>query len=246
MRRLITLFILIGFPIWVSGQFQQQAEHSLRVSGIFITREVPEIIILSLNVNYSSLDYGRCSDSLLIVAGSVSDRFIENGIDKDKIKISQLSLNENYTYESNKRVKTGYKGDAQIEIRDNFSQEFAERMFNTIGSLKFATEYTVSFSLSEQQKEKLRRLSLEKAIADAKEKAEIIAALNNLELVKINRIDFENNNFYLTDDDLAFEEISIPMIREDILSNLDLHPKELSITRSVLIEWIIKERDHLQ
>lgn len=245
MKHLSAILWLFIVPFYVNGQFQEQSDNSLRVAGVYITKEIPEMVELNLKVSYTNMDYSTCSDSLLIITGKVSDRFIENGITKEKIRIAGIALNENYTYESGTRVKNGFVGNTKIEIRDSYSQNFVESIFKSIGSLEFTIDYNVSFSLSEPQKEKLRRLSLEKAIIDAKEKAELIAEQNNLKLVKINRVDFQDNaGFWDNEYDLAFEEELIPITRrEDIYSNIELNPKEISIVKTVQIEWIIRETE---
>jgi hypothetical protein len=80
-------------------------------------------------------------------------------------------------------------------------------------------------------------------MVDAKEKAEIIAKQTNFKLIKVNRIDFQDNaGFWDNDYDIALEEeiMQIPR-REDFYSNIELNPKEISIVKTVLIEWIIRE-----
>ncbi|MBN2348035.1 MAG: SIMPL domain-containing protein [Bacteroidales bacterium] len=248
MKQLLILLLLIISPIWVNGQFQQQSDNSLRVEGIFITKEKPEKIDFKFTVSYKSLTFETCSDSLMIITKEISDILIKNGVEKELIRVSGISVNENYVYDAMTRIKNGYVGSAGIEIQDNFSQSFTEKMFKSMGSFKYEIEYNVKFSLSEMQKEKLRKNSLEKAIADAKEKAEIIAKQNNLQLIKINRITFEENIGYglkSNEYDLVKEEEIMPILGQDVFnSELELNPKEISIVKTVLIEWIIKEKNN--
>ena len=245
MKRKLTFILLIIFPFWVNGQFQQQSDNSLRVEGVFITKEKPEKVNFVISVKNQSFDFKNCSDSLLIIITDISGILIENGIDKAIIRVSEIAVNENYEYESNIRTRQGFIGSARIEIQDNFSKNFTEKIFKSINLFKYEIGYNVKFSLSEEQKEKLRKISLEKAMDDAKQKAEIIAIQNDLELIKINRITLDEiSGFGYRQDqyDLVKEEEIIPITRHDgFYSELELNPKEISIVKTVFIEWKIKK-----
>jgi hypothetical protein len=246
MKTKLILLLIILFPFLAIGQLQQQSENSLRVEGIFITKEKPEMIDFSIFIKNKSLDYRKCSDSLLLIIKDISDVLIKNGLNKEKIKISEITVNENYVYESNSRIKKGFIGSAIIEIQDIFCTNFTELIFKSINSFKYEIGYGVKFSLSKNQKEKLRKLSLEKALEDANQKAEVIAKIKNIDLVRINRITLdETSGFGYRGDqyDLVMDEEMIPMTREDYFyRDLNLNPKEISIVKSVLIEWIIKDK----
>jgi uncharacterized protein YggE len=246
MKTKLILLLIILFPFLAIGQFQQQSENSLRVEGIFITKEKPEMIDFSIFIKNKSLDFKKCSDSLLIIIKDISDVLIKNGLIKEKIKISEISVDENYEYESSRRIKNGFIGSAIIEINDIFSSSFTELIFKSINAFNNEIEYSVKFSLSEIQKEKLRKLSLEKALEDANHKAEVIARIKNIDLVRINRITLdESSGFGFRGDqyDLVMDEEVFPMTSEDFFyRELNLNPKEISIVKSVLIEWIIKDK----
>lgn len=240
----IALWLIAILPVRTNGQLPEPAEPTLKVVGVFTTREKPAIIEMNITVNFQNLSYRMTSDSLVIIAQEVRDHFVKNGVDRESISISEILVQENYVYDSGARTKYGYSGTARIWIRDDFSREFAGMIFRTVGSLNHEVEYNVRFSLSEDQKEKLRRASLEKAIQDAFDKAGIIAEASNLELVRIHRISFDGEGMaipFMDDANLAFEE-SLSARRELPESPLDLNPKEISISRSITIEWIIQEK----
>lgn len=247
MRLIFAITFLGLFSFSLNGQFLGQSDNSLRVTGVSIAKEIPDIIELKLSIGYGSLNYTTCSDSLLIISGNVSDVFVQNGIKKEDLRVSKIAINENHVYEGGTRTKQGYIGNIIITLHDQYSQNLVKSIFEAIGSLNDPVEFNVSFSLSEEQKEKLRRLTLEKAIVDANEKAQIIAKQSNTELVKINKIDFQNNTGYGLndyDDELAFEEELLAITRRaEVYSGLEFDPKEISIARSVVIEWTIKNKE---
>ena len=251
MKNFLTLFLLI-IPICLKSQYIDQANNSLRVQGIYITKEKPEIIELAVFIRNKSRDFKTCSDSLTIVLQEVTEIFTKNKIEKEKIKISEISVDENIDYYSGERKKEGFVGVLKIEVQDEFSKTFIEKIFNSLASITFDLTYNVKFSLSESQKEKLRKLAIEKANDDALEKAHNIASINNLELIKINRISYESefsfgiqNSGYDLVEGFLYEEMPITRRATDFEnSKLSINPKEVSIVKTVNMEWSIKEKKY--
>jgi uncharacterized protein len=242
----LTAFLLICLPIFGKAQFYQQSDNTISVQGIFITKETPEQIDFHLTIRYASPNFKSCSDSLLTITQEISNILEKNGIEREIIRVSGISVNENYEYIHGERTKQGFIGSSRIEIQSILSPAFTERIFLSISQFQYDVEYSVNFSLSEKQKERLRRTSLEKAIQDAREKAEIIAISNNLRLLRINKINFdENAGFGLmhSEYDIVKEEMNIPITRQGrpSLSELNLNPKEISIVKRIVIEWNIKK-----
>lgn len=244
--RHLTAFLLIFLPIIGNAQFYQQSDNSISVQGIFITKETPEQIDFRLTIRYISPDFKSCSDSLLAITQEISNILEKNGIEREIIRVSQISVNENIVYIQGERTKQGFIGSSRIEIQSILTPTLTENIFRSIGEFQHDIEYSVSFSLSEQQKERLRRVSLEKAILDAREKAEIIAISNNLTLSRINRINFDENAGFgpmHSEYDIVEEEmlLHIEMPGRPSLSELNLNPKEVSIVKRIIIEWIIEK-----
>jgi uncharacterized protein len=245
MKNLTVLFLMF-LPVIGKAQFIQQSYNTIRVQGTFITKETPEQIDFSLTIRYASPDFKSCSDSLLAITQEITDILENNGFEREIIRISGISVNENYVYTHGERTKQGFIGSSKIDIQSVLTRELTEKIFRSIGEFKSDIEYSVRFSLSEEQKERLRKTSLEKAIQDAREKAEIIASGNNLELLRINKINFDENAGFgpmHSGYDIVDEETIMYMsIERPSLSELNLNPKEISIVKSIVIEWIIREK----
>jgi uncharacterized protein len=242
--KLLTAFLLILLPIIGKAQYQQ-SDNTISVQGIFITKETPEQIDFYLTIRYVSPDFKSCSDSLLTITQAISNLLEKNGIKREMIRVSQISVNENYVYIQGERTKQGFIGSSRIEIQSILTQALTEKIFKSVVDFQYDVEYSVSFSLSEQQKEKLRKTSLEKAIQDAKEKAEIIASTNNLRLLRINKINFDDNTrFPMHSEYDIVKEVLLTRLdyERPSISELNLNPKEIAIVKSVVIEWIIKEK----
>jgi uncharacterized protein len=240
MRKLIIL-LLICFSVPGKAQFIQQPDNTIRVQGIFITRETPEQVDFSFTIKYESPELKSCSDSLLIITQEISDILVQNGIEREVIRTSGISVNQNYVYSQGMRIKKGFIGTSRIEIQSILSQELTENVFRSISEFNHDVEYSVRFSFSEQQKDRLRKTSLEKAIDDAREKADIIARSNNLKLSGINRINYDEGGGFSpvhSGFDIVQDEMMDFMgVERAMMPELNLNPKEISIMKSIVIEW---------
>jgi uncharacterized protein YggE len=229
-------------PLLATAQLSVQPDNTLRVKGTYITKEVPEQIDFTIFIRYSSRDFKTCSDSLLILARDLTDILVENGIERSLIKISNLAVNEKYVFPGGNRVREGFSGSATIEIQSIFTQGFTEAVFTALGSVNYDLSYNVGFSLSEEQKEKLGKAAIEKAMDDAVTKAETIAGRSNLNLKRINRIVFDDDpssGFIYSADNLARHEM-LAVMEAPAFSGLELNPQEISIARNITMEWIIE------
>ena len=110
-------------------------------------------------------------------------------------------------------------------------------------------EYNIKFNLSEEQKSRLRKDAITLAVADAKEKAAILAKSSSIKLIKINSVSYlDEANIFDIDGDIIREEldqmnVAFAMIAlpQEMTRNVDFNPKEIGIYKSVRIEWIIAE-----
>jgi uncharacterized protein len=219
-----------------------QSNNSLRVEGIFTAKEKPERIDFSISIRNSCLEFRQCSDSLLVMLREMTDILVNNGISKQVIRIADMSVTENFEYDAGGRRRVGFIGTARLEIQDTLSPAFNERIFRSIGQFRYDISYHARFSLSEQQRERLRQLSLEQAIEDARQKAEIIAQKAGVQLIRINRITVsESEPGIMPRFDMAMEKEFASSRPENFYQDIEFNPVEISISRNVVIEWIIRE-----
>lgn len=246
MRKLIAS-VLLTLPLFVNAQIIEQSDNSLRVEGKFITKEKPELLNLFIEITMKNKDYRVCSDSLFLIMQESKNVFIANGIDKNTIKTIEMGINEDEQYHDGERIKVGYVGNIRLEIEDKFDQSFSEKLLISIRSLTNKVSYGIKFKLSESQKETLRKTSIEKAIQDAKQKAELIAKNSNVTLLRINKISYDSQNGQISRfnfESEIVEEMRLPQVLNmeslDNVGSFDMNPKEISIYQAVVVEWKIK------
>ncbi len=173
----------------------------------------------------------------------MNSAFIKNDIDREAIKTKDISITEEYNYENNIKKRIGYKAHIQMEIEQKLSDNFINNILTSLQHYSLKVNYSISFKLSEDQKEKLRNEAIKGAMNDAISKAKLISESANIELGKIHRISFgklENWNYGRQDADIVIEQM-MPLTRMDPNpeNGIDFNPKEVSIRKVIEVEWHI-------
>jgi uncharacterized protein len=249
---ILTLAILLSLACPSYGQFSSEPEkdHTLLVKGTAIIREVPELIFASINIKSESKDYTECQDKLLTRMNVVRSSLKKHGIEGDLIKTEEINIRENVDYENGKSFHIGFKGSINFLIETKYTPEFARRLFSALKTDSLTLEYNIIFRLSEDQKTNIRKKAIELAVADAREKAQVLANSSAVRLVRINTISFNDDvNPFDTDRDIirtinepALMKYAVMEFSPDSEKSVDFNPKELGIIKTVAIEYTIANK----
>jgi uncharacterized protein YggE len=242
----IALFLLFATPQF--GQTKNPSrENTLIVKGIAILKQTPEILSARITIKESSEKYNQCQEKLVRAIDQANRVFVKNGIGKKTIQISDLNISEKKDYLPDGGIKTSFEGTSTLLIENSFSAEYSKKMLSALQNDSLSMLYNLDFILSETQKKELRQKAIANAVADAREKAEAIAAASNVRLLNIKSINFtddEMGRFY--ESDLVQENVLFA--RENAFSKagsqlpvIDFNPKEIGIKKSVTIEWWIED-----
>jgi uncharacterized protein len=247
-----TILFITAFALLTISAFGQnnieKSDNYLLVKGVAIIKEIPEIIVVTLNVKVESPQYKSCQEKVLKAIDKTKQIFVQSGIDKDLIKINEFKVNEQSNYKNGEVIKNGYVGAASFGIESIFSPEFTNKLLNALKNDSLSINYSIGFKLSETQKLSIRQKAIAMAITDAKEKAKIIAESSNVKLIMINSIEYKNDDYASrnTDNDIISTDNWIS--RDDrtgsVSSNqtIDLNPKEIGLQKSLQIKWLIRDK----
>ncbi|WP_423128452.1 SIMPL domain-containing protein [Gaoshiqia sp. Z1-71] len=237
-----TTFFLLIIIIWACESFAQSSQ-KISIEGIARIKEKPELIIVSANLIVKDKSYKACFEKSLSSLTELKSVFEKNGIDPHEIESEEMNISEEYNWTGMERESVGFFSNIKFEIESVFSNEFSQNLLKSLSNEGLNLNYQIRFEFSELQKEKIRKLALEKAIEDATVKAEIIAKTANLKLNGISGIEYSSNrkNFSFLDmesDKLEVADEVIPITGVGFNFGLiDLNPKEKSISKVILIEW---------
>jgi Protein of unknown function (DUF541). len=214
----------------------------LKVSGESIVYEIPEEMTINIPLEIKDSSYSRCTELLINRYNMLVNNFKQVEIRKDEIKIDEMNVGENISWESGRREAAGYAGKLSLQLTKNYDNQTLNKIIKVLNDSDLKNSYSIGFQLSDSQKKILLEKSIENAILDAKTKAKIIAKSMGIELVNILEINFG----YVNQTDVLTigtdELISVPDIRGDSTERtLDLNPQKMEIEKSISIIWDIKQ-----
>jgi len=232
---LISLIIVL-----VGIQVNAQQAKRIKVEGIARIKEVPQQIIVSIDLTIKDSLYQVCFNNSMKAMKQLKKHFKRNGINPDNIKSKNLVVNENYEWQQQKRVKTGYISTINLEVKDIYTEEFSEKLLNSLNQKELDLNYRISFGFTDEQKTKLRQEALELAIKDASEKARILAKASGLTLDGIANITYGSHaqGYEAVDIRYESEAADAPLMKSVHQSGINLNPKEQKIQKSVRVEWL--------
>ena len=246
------LFLLCSF-LWLAGNLQGQLiqpttkDNTLLVKGIAILKAVPEQLTVRIDIEAEDAKYGKCQELLIKRIEQTKKLFVKNGIDKESIHTNRLNISEKRIFQGNNAEKIVFAGRGSFLIEHLYSMEYAKRILDGLRNDSLTLHYNLGFSLTEKQKEELRKKAISVALQDASEKAQALANGAEVKLVRINSINFTDTEYggFSIDSDLVREVELEQQVFSSVgptgqnNNTIDFNPKEIGIKKIVTVEWLI-------
>lgn len=224
--------------------FSQQYS-TLTVEGKAIVKQIPENILITIEISSKDSEYSNCVDKLIKSSNDLYKDLTSQGIDSNIIKTSDFKIAEDIGYDSGVSVKIGYEGLIELSLESKFSNKLISNVMAMIKNGHYNFNLSVRFILSEVQKQELINSAINSSISDAIQKAEIISKAANIELVKIKSINYNNEFRYDDYDSEMFNRVRYvaPKIAQSSgTTEFELNQKEVAVEKFVTVEWITKSK----
>lgn len=234
-RKIFTVIIALIFVLGVKAQKESVVE----VRGTASLKAIPKIASLQIPISVEMKEYKECSDSLMKKLNILQKELKKIGVDEKQLKSTGFSIQEDFSY-NNGREKDGYKGFAQMLIKDQHDSPLLKEVIQVLRAHE--TTYTLAFILSKEQKDSLTAKLIEIAVEDATQKARMLAKASKIILGDIVEIKYGENYSYGGDNFLLQEVVysdSSQAPSYNVVQQLNLTPKEVSLQKGVLIKWAI-------
>ena len=145
------------------------------------------------------------------------------GFNPEDLRTEHFFVDKNYEYNNNKRVQNGFKADCTYSLVIDLDYQVLEQL---ITSLSQALEMRISYDVLLKEAKKEEQVVLDLAIADARNKAEVVAKSCGVTLGDIVGINYE-------------EAPSFIGLRA-VNSESNLAPSDVTITKTIELMWEIK------
>lgn len=225
------LFLLV-----TASLVAQNNQASLEVAGKAIVKEIPREIVFRIPLKIVDSSYISCNDRMVYTLNELQKDLKKKGIAEESIQTGNYSITENMVFEGGKRVQQGFQGLVNVLLSATYSPQLIQKVLESVSSFKL--NYTINFSMSEEQKQRLTEIAMVSAVEDAKQKAMILAKAANVQLGSILKISYGIDQ-YRTEPMLS-ERIMSSQADEMGQNELNLSPSMTSLFKSVLIVWEIQ------
>jgi uncharacterized protein YggE len=225
------LFLLV-----TASLVAQNNQASLQVAGKAIVKEIPREIVFRIPLKIVDSSYISCNDRMVYTLNELQKDLKKKGIAEESIQTGNYSITENMVFEGGKRVQQGFQGSVNVLLSATYSPQLIQKVLESVSSFKL--NYTINFSMSEEQKQRLTEIAMVSAVEDAKQKAMILAKAANVQLGSILKISYGIDQ-YRTEPMLS-ERIMSSQADEMGQNELNLSPSMTSLFKSVLIVWEIQ------
>lgn len=236
LKMLFTPLLLCALTL---SSMAQENVNILKVKGIAEVKTTPSLMRINIPLTVKDIDYQTTTTKLTQVFNDLTKALTKTGIAKESIKSGNLRIAEDYNYVDRERVLVGYIGTIHLNIELTNSPENLHKVMKTLNDQRFKFGYNVSFSLSESQKDSLRKEAIEKAVVDAKQKAAILANAMDVKIGEIQEINFEYGDAIPSPLTRNVTMRYAAKLEDASAEQIELNPDEITLTKSVDIVWEI-------
>lgn len=197
----------------------------LRVSGSGSVAAEPDRATFSVGIEETGDDADAVSDRLAARVEDVREALRSDGIEEDAIETSRFRLRE-------QRQGTGYEATHSLSVEVDDVDRVGE-LIDTAVEAGADGIGRVNFTLEESTRAELREQALERAINDAREEAEHVAGVKEMEIVGVAEVDVEDRGFSPFQTRYAVTEA-------DDAADTDIQEGDVDVSASVSVTYVIE------
>ena len=229
-------YLLLLFVLSVTNMSAQIDQASLQVAGKGTVKEIPKEVGFRIPLKIVDSSYMGCNDRMAYTLNKLQKDLKKKGIAEESIHTNNYSITENMVFDGGKRVQQGFKGSVNVMLAANYSPQLIHKVLESVSSYKL--NYTINFSMSEDQLQRLTKIAMIRAVEDAKQKALILAEASNVQLGSILKISYGIDQY--RPEPFLSERMMSSQTDELSQNELNLSPPMTSLFKTVLIIWEIK------
>ncbi len=208
---------------------------TLRVTGETSIFVKPDLIIFNLRASKVCKGYEEAVRKSSELTVKIKDLVEKSGFDRKELKTDSLSVEPEYEYKEKedserKRILVGYRYRHDSFIEFDNDNEVLGKLIYEVSKSGLDIEFFVKYDLKD--KVKYKEEALEKAVEQAKRKADIIAKTSGVKLLDIRSIDY------------SFDKIGVDMVYNSMSAsrsyNIDIDADDIEISEDIEITWNIE------
>jgi len=235
--------LLIAFITVVTTSIYAQNNEQPRtiaVQGNGEVSVVPDVANINFNLSATNIDFKKAVNKLNAKVNSLTKALKKVGIPKDEIYSSNYNINKEFkhNYKTGERAFTGYRVSHSIALQTLSETKSVNKVFEAIVSSLNDIELSLSFGL--KNSEEFKNIMIKKAIKDAKEKAELMAEISGVKLIKIISINYHNTPVHFRSNSNAMSVSKKMTLDVTPVMVENFNPSKIKRNTTVNIIWEIE------
>ena len=192
----ILTVIFIGGRVLPKGEATAESDptnHTISVTGEGVVEVTPDVAYLNFGVFFEDPDPSKAMDGLAIKANAIVDVLVNQGIAKEKIKTSNLSLYPIYSYnqQTGKQTLEGYRASENFTVETKIAD--AGKILSAV--VKAGVNDIGGISFDASNKDDLKLQAIENAMKNARAKADASLKGTNYKVTGIKSISIESVSY---------------------------------------------------
>lgn len=224
---------LVFIPIFFLAFLTANAQ--LNVTGQASIAVQPERTIITYAVSETRDSYDEAISLMTKRIDALTNSLSKIGFKKEDIKTANFNIRQTRKYRQGEPMGEEYVASQTLEIRFDHSTKRLLEVLNKTASDESAPSVSIAFGMSDEQEKKVKDQLMQKAVADARAKAEILASATGYAIKGIKEI-----NYGGTSNSPRPYQANMGMMKtfaESDMSNFEA--KDLTISDQVFISYEI-------
>lgn len=214
-------------------------QKTITVKGIGNVSAKPDLIIITMSMTTTAPEYSKTMECAAKDIEAIRNAIISVNHTKQDLKTTNFNIST--YYESYKDAKgnwkekfEGYKCIHSLKLEFDFDMKFLGQTLTAISGCGAPPEFQITFSVKD--KNAVSAKLLENAVANAKEKANILSKAAGVKLGEIESIDYSWGEVRLYSNTKFSDDLCL----ESEIKAMEIEPEEIEAADTVTVIWGIE------
>lgn len=215
-------------------------ERTLTVKGIGNVKTAPDLVILLMNLTTTTPDYTKTTECAALDIEAIRKAVVSTGHDRQALKTVDFNIKTEYESVKDaagnwKQKFKGYSCIHHLKLEFDLNIKRLGETLIAISKSGVNPEFTINFSIKD--KAAVQAELLERAVANATEKATILAKASGVSLGAIKHIQYSWGELRLYSN-ARFAESGI--LEASAAFGMEIEPEDVEVDDTVTVIWDIQ------
>ena len=222
---------------------RNEMDRYIRVTGRSRLSLAPDTTVLNMNISGECSDYRETIKMASEKSASVKAIFTGLGFDPEDVKTGSFNISdryESYRDESGEYRQrfAGYRFDHQMSVSFSIENELLGRCLASLASCEADPEFHIAYTV--KNRDGVRDELLKAALADARERAEVLAAAGGVDLDRLVSVDSSEIGSDLTVRPMSLRMAKMNDAAAEESFAMDITPADVNADCSLVAVWSIR------